>query len=278
MLRASKSGKAGSSKGSQQQQQPPPAGDDEWEDEDDSGVILLDDADEEYEEDEGDFFDIDDEGEEDADLAALGIDLSEADVGPGLITASVPWGETALAVAQQVLQLPQLQRVELYRFQVHAAAKRVEVRLDRLDDVYGSPSIDDIEVFSRQFLAGLEVQLGPEASAEISLEVSSPGAERQLVLPGDLTRFRSLPLRVEYHPSSEAAGASGEQAGSSTTTTTAVLQMLELDEVAGSSVWALADVKANAPTKGRGLSKKQKQQRFTIPLADLVRVRIHVDF
>jgi ribosome maturation factor RimP len=273
VLHASKGGKAGSSKGSQQQQQQPPAGDD-WEDEDDAGVILLDDADEEYEEEGGDdFFDIDDEGEEDADLAALGIDLSEADVGPGLITASVPWGETALAVAQQVLQLPQLQGVQLYRFQVHDAAKRVEVRLDRLDDVYGSPSIDDIEVFSRQFLAGLEVQMGPEASGEVSLEVSSPGAERQLVLPGDLTRFRSLPLRVEYHPSS---WGQWEQQGDRTTTE--VLQMLELDEAAGSSVWALADVKANAPTKGRGMSKKQKQQRFTIPLADMVRVRIHVDF
>ena len=47
-------------------------------------------------------------------------------------------------------------------------------------------------------LLELEALLGPEASGEISLEVSSPGAERQLQLPRDLYRFQQLPLRVEY--------------------------------------------------------------------------------
>jgi hypothetical protein len=37
-------------------------------------------------------------------------------------------------------------------------------------------------------------------------------------------------------------------------------------------------VKANQNVKGRGLSKKQRQQRYTIPTAELQRVRIFVDF
>jgi hypothetical protein len=46
----------------------------------------------------------------------------------------------------------------------------------------------------------------------------------------------------------------------------------------GFSTWELADVKANQNVKGRSLSKKQRQQRYTIPIAELERVRIYVDF
>jgi len=35
------------------------------------------------------------------------------------------------------------------------------------------------------------------------LQVSSPGAERQLVLPSDLSRFQKLPLRVEHKGENE---------------------------------------------------------------------------
>jgi hypothetical protein len=36
----------------------------------------------------------------------------------------------------------------------------------------------------------MEAQLGAEAAGEISFEVSSPGAERTLILPQDLMRFK----------------------------------------------------------------------------------------
>lgn len=35
-----------------------------------------------------------------------------------------------------------------------------------------------------------------EAAGEISFEVSSPGAERLVEVPGELNRFAELPLRV----------------------------------------------------------------------------------
>lgn len=59
---------------------------------------------------------------------------------------------------------------------------------------------------------------------------------------------------------------------------TLVLKFLELDELNGKTTWELADVKANQNVKGRGLSKKQRMQRYDIPIENLERVRIYVDF
>jgi ribosome maturation factor RimP len=41
-----------------------------------------------------------------------------------------------------------------------------------------------------QFAQGLEAELGAEVADDISLEVSSPGAERTLIIPQDLDRFK----------------------------------------------------------------------------------------
>jgi ribosome maturation factor RimP len=39
-------------------------------------------------------------------------------------------------------------------------------------------------------LQGLEAELGVEEAGELSFEVSTPGAERTLILPQDLLRFK----------------------------------------------------------------------------------------
>lgn len=44
--------------------------------------------------------------------------------------------------------------------------------------------------------AVLDRELGVEAAGDISFEVSSPGAERIVLLPAELKRFAGLPLRV----------------------------------------------------------------------------------
>lgn len=107
-----------------------------------------------------------------------------------MLTGNVPWGDAALAVVRDVLARPANGRLRLYLFRALVPSKTVQLRLDDLDDVYGSPDVDDIERVSREVAAGLEEALGPAAAGEIGLEVSSPGAERQLVLPGDLERFK----------------------------------------------------------------------------------------
>jgi ribosome maturation factor RimP len=199
-----------------------------------------------------------------------------------------------------------MEGLALYSLRCFAAPARADVRLDRLDDDYGSPSLDDIEKFSRALGAAFEAAVGEEAAGEVALEVSTPGAERELVLPGDLKRFAPLPLWVEYDTaaavvsapnakskkskgeggsggdgdaSAEApAAAAAAAATAAASVTAAVLQLVSLDEASGSSEWCLADVRANAPGKGRGLSRRQRDQRWAIPLAALRRVRVHVDF
>lgn len=115
--------------------------------------------------------------------------------------------------------------IELYSFKTIPSSKRLDIRLDKTGDRYGSPSLEDVEVFSRDFGTRLEAELvrlsprpiggipsptdslGPAAcscpqgekeAGEIEIEVSSPGAERLLRVPEDLDRFRELPMRVEY--------------------------------------------------------------------------------
>ena len=56
------------------------------------------------------------------------------------------------------------------------------------------------------------------------------------------------------------------------------MDLLAYDEVAGTTEWRLADVRANSPMKGRSMSKKQKEMRFSIAVSSLTRLRIHVNF
>jgi hypothetical protein len=64
----------------------------------------------------------------------------------------------------------------------------------------------------------LEAEMGAEEAGQVSLEVSSPGADRTLRMPQDLARFGALPLKVEHTGADGAAvtqvcGARGAGAG-----------------------------------------------------------------
>eukprot|EP00878_Enallax_costatus_P005337 GHUV01005605.1.p1 GENE.GHUV01005605.1~~GHUV01005605.1.p1 ORF type:complete len:318 (+),score=71.92 GHUV01005605.1:423-1376(+) len=246
--------------------EPPPGLQDNMDDMDD--VIMIDDEGEEVEfEDNGDSDDegfeddgfLDDEGE---DYISAG---SESDPGPEILTGNVTWGDKALEVAQAVLSRPENSNLQLYLFRVMVPTKTIEIRLDRLDDVYGSPDLEDIQRFSRALQQGLEADLGSELAGEISFEVSSPGAERSLLVPQELNRFKDLPMRVEFMT----------EVGK---LETMILIFIDMDESEDMSTWELADVKANQQVKGRGLSKKQRLQRYSIRISELERVRIFVDF
>lgn len=56
-----------------------------------------------------------------------------------------------------------------------------------------------------------------------------------------------------------------------------ILEFISMHTDAAETLWKIADVKKNAPTKGRSLTKKQREQRITIPVASLQKARIHVD-
>ncbi|KAG2443170.1 hypothetical protein HYH02_009579 [Chlamydomonas schloesseri] len=239
------------------------AREEEEEEEDDDGFLDGEEGEDEYE--EGEY----EEGEEDEDEEGGGdyaASFLEPDDAPREVaTGGTAWGEVVLRAAQEVLAQPHLQGLDLYLFRALPSSRKVDIRLDKMDDLYGSPSIDDIEAFQRGLFAVLDRELGVEAAGEISFEVSSPGAERLVRVPDELRRFESLPLKVEYRTPD------GKDAS-------AVLLLAELDEAAGASAWRLANVRANATVKGRALSKRQLAQVLALPLADIQRVRIHVDF
>ena len=54
-----------------------------------------------------------------------------------------------------------------------AAISRTESSL-QLEDQYGSPTLDEVSIFSRNFYSTLEAKVGEKAAGELSVEVSSP--------------------------------------------------------------------------------------------------------
>ncbi|KAL4433703.1 hypothetical protein ABPG75_000144 [Micractinium tetrahymenae] len=228
----------------------------------------------------------DDEEEDRGGAVAVG-DLSAADdeyledweeleeqVGPELSTGGVEWGEKALAVVQQLLGgaaaagagAEGLQDIRLFSFRAIPSSKRLDIRLDKLTDQYGSPSLDDVAAFSRQFNAAFEAAIGEAAAGEIEIEVSSPGAERQVRVPAELERFAELPMRVEYSLEGDKVDVK-------------VLTYESHDAAAALTRWRLADVRANRTGgKGRGLSRKQRDAVYELPLAAIKRVNLHIDF
>jgi ribosome maturation factor RimP len=182
-------------------------------------------------------------------------------------TAGLQWAEQALTVTQSTIQsLPDL---ELYSFQVIPNKQRVDIRLDKLTDQYGSPSLDEIEQFSVAFYTKLEEALGEDMAGSIEIEVSSPGAERRLRLPHELLRFSQLPMKVEYIDNDK------DDTCSEGKVVTRVMDLVDVDvEV---SRWRLADVKANSPGKGRSLNKKMREQVHEINIDKLKRVNLHID-
>merc|ERR1711976_39219 len=203
--------------------------------------------------DEEDAFDDDD---------LLADDFEEPEISDGGTT----WGEAALKIAQDVLQQPNMQGLELYSFSAISESRVLRVSIDKLEDEFGSPSIEDITNFSRAMNVGLEEALGEDVAGDLEIEVSSPGAERVLRLPGELARFQQLPMQVEY-----------QQPDSNVDTR--VLRLLEYDDAAQSTKWGLADVAVNkkGKKKGQGLNRKERDMVFEIPVPSIRRVRLHLD-
>jgi ribosome maturation factor RimP len=76
----------------------------------------------------------------------------------------------------------------------------IEISLDNLDHPYGSVTIGDCERISRKLAQVLEEEYAEE---NYTLQVSSAGAERELKIPFDLERFKSVPIKLIYRESDE---------------------------------------------------------------------------
>jgi hypothetical protein len=232
------------------------------------------------EEDEGD-------SEQDESLDSFDSDALEDQLDPGdedneevaadeeVDGGSTPWGQAALSVARGILSSSGSDsdsdsQLSLWSFKAHAGSKRIEIRLDKPSDRYGSPSLDDVSAFSREFAHRLSEALGEEAAGEIEVEASSAGAARKLRLPRDLERFSGMPLAVSPRGGSAAAEVVPRPHP-------APLRVVSVEEGGeGKVVFTTADVRATRGNRGR-LTKKQLEARFEVAVSDLEKVTLYVD-
>ena len=103
-----------------------------------------------------------------------------------------------------------------------------------------------------------------------TVKVSSPGAERLLKVPEDLHRFKEMPMTVSYE----------EETNSRKTVKKSTVLLLEsVDAESEICIWKLADVRENRDpeSKGRPLSRKQKDLRFKLPFSVHRMITLYLD-
>ncbi|CAK7326221.1 unnamed protein product [Dovyalis caffra] len=204
--------------------------------------------------------------------------LGDGGDGGGVMLQGLPWGERALSIARQVL-LPFGDDFKLFSFKTTPRGY-VYVRLDKLSQHlqfvscvlrYGCPGMEELESYSREYNKRLqEVRALGEIPDNLAVEVSSPGAERILKVPDDLSRFKDMPMRVCY--------LEGLTYNGSETNGVFLLESMEMESE--NCVWKLADVKENRDpqSKGRPLSRKRRDWRLTLPFKMHRMVTLYLEF
>ncbi|PIM98008.1 hypothetical protein CDL12_29515 [Handroanthus impetiginosus] len=189
--------------------------------------------------------------------------------GGGIVLQNCPWGERALSIAREVL-LEFGEDMELYAFKTSPRGY-IYVRLDKLSNEYGCPSMEEIESFSRKYKKKLdEIGATQEIPDDLALEVSSPGADRLLRVPDDLLRFKDIPMVVSHL----------EDSNSRIPEKNGVYFLDSIETESGCCVWKLADVRENRDpsAKGRPLSRKQKDSRLRLPYSMIKRVNLYISY
>lgn len=190
-------------------------------------------------------------------------EIDDGGAGGGIVLQNVPWGERALSIAQEVL-LQFGDDIKLYSFKATPRGY-IYMRLDKLTNEYGCPSMEEIESYSQQYKKRLEEEGSKGHIAEdLALEVSSPGAERLLRVPDDLHRFKDFPMVVTYIDTEAKAQEKS-----------AVFFLDSVETETKQCVWKLADVRENRDpaSKGRPLSRKQKDWRLKLPYSTIKKDR-----
>ncbi|PIN00695.1 hypothetical protein CDL12_26803 [Handroanthus impetiginosus] len=188
--------------------------------------------------------------------------------GGGISLAGTAWDKKALEIAEEVaFSFDGELGIYAFKTQLNAA---IQVRIERLTNKSGSPSLADIEAFSTTYRERLdEAEATGSIPGNISLEVSSPGVERVVRIPQDLERFKDRNLYVKYVTEVLDTGSPSEHDG--------VFRLISYDSEGSSCTWGLANVRVNREKSGKGrpLSKKQKEWRLTTPLDSLLLVRLY---
>ncbi|XP_030951571.1 uncharacterized protein LOC115975070 [Quercus lobata] len=232
-------------------------------------VLLDHDDDDDFQhEDESlddDYFQDEDDYDADAQLY-----VGDGVGGGGISLAGTWWDKEALRIAEEV-SLSFDGDLQIYAFKT-TLNSTIQLRIDKLSNKSGSPSMEDIEAFSVTYRARLdEAQLNKSIPDNISLEVSSPGVERVVQIPHELDRFKDRPMYVKYVDEVTANGSSAESDG--------VFRLISFDMESKCCTWGLADVKKNREKagKGRPLSRKQREWRLSTSFDSLRLVRLYSD-
>lgn len=190
--------------------------------------------------------------------------------GGGISLAGTDWDKKALEIAEEVAMSFDGE-LGIYAFRSLLNAT-IQVRIERLTNKSGSPTMMDIEKISTEYRARLdEAESAGSIPENIVLEVSSPGVERFVRIPQDLVRFKERNMYVKYVIEATGTGSSSEHDG--------IFRLVSFDSEANSCTWGLADVRVNREKSGKGrpLNKKQKEWRLELPLQCLRLVRFYSD-
>jgi ribosome maturation factor RimP len=187
------------------------------------------------------------------------------------------------AAEKAISQLMEDQGVNLaiFSFGFEASQGKAYLRLDKLDNKYGSPTLDEIDMVSRKYGEVLAQELGEAVADDIEVEVSSPGAERQLVIPQDLTRFGDLALCVELPKDSfELEGVEVKKSKNDMhTTIKVVMEVRDVSSEREEVELAPVKSKVNENTFGRKTWNKilKSKKTLTIGYQQVTRVNIHLE-
>ncbi|KAM0044455.1 putative ribosome maturation factor RimP, rimP domain superfamily [Helianthus debilis subsp. tardiflorus] len=232
-------------------------------------VSEVDEFDDEEFDDEG--FDDDDDFEDDYLDEDAEPRFGDGGGGGGICLAGTVWDKEVLTIAEEV-SLSFDGELGIYAFKT-LQNSAIRVRIERLSNKSGSPTMEDIEAFSNAYRERLnQAEAAGSIPVDISLEVSSPGLERVVRVPQDLERFKDRPMYVKYTTREDDVSPSCEHDG--------VLRLESFDLETKCCTWGIADVKVNREKagKGRPLNKKQREWRITTPFDSLLLVRIYADF
>lgn len=222
--------------------------------------------DDDFEEfDDEDFDDEDDEIEDEYSLEDAEPRAGDGGGGGGISLAGTKWDKQVLTMAEQVSKSFDGE-LGIYAFKT-LQNSAIRVRIESLTNKSGSPTMEDIEAFSKAYRERLNEAETNGSIPYISLEVSSPGLERVVRVPEDLERFKDRPMYVKYTTDVDEV-------------CDGVLRLESFDLGTNRCIWGLADVKVNREKagKGRPLNKKQREWRLDTPFESLVLVRIYAEF
>lgn len=196
--------------------------------------------------------------------------VGDGAAGGGISLAGTWWDKEALAIAEDVC-LSFDGDLKIYAFRTLPNSS-IQVRIEKMSNKSGSPSMEDIEAFCTTYRARLdEAEIAKSIPENTSLEVSSPGVERVVRIPHELERFKDRAMYVKYVSQMDTTGSSSESDG--------VFRLISFDMETECCTWGLADVRINREKagKGRPLSKKQREWHLNTTFDSLHLVRLYSD-